>query len=74
MLKLSRTIADLEDAAAMVSSGCRLNGHEDLSGESGFDAMGYDAITLPESYRESPIAPRHILESFSYRFLDRLER
>lgn len=74
VLKLSRTIADLEDAAAMVSSGCRLNGHEDLSGESGFDAMGYDAITLPESYRESPIAPRHILESFSYRFLDRLER
>lgn len=74
VLKLSRTIADLEDAAAMVSSGCRLNGHEDLSGESGFDAMGYDAITLPASYRESPIAPRHILESFSYRFLDRLER
>lgn len=74
VLKLSRTIADLEDAAAMVSSGCRLNGHEDLSGEGGFDAMGYDAITLPESYRESPIAPRHILESFSYRFLDRLER
>lgn len=74
VLKLSRTIADLEDAAAMVSSGCRLNGHEDLSGESGFDAMGYDAITLPGSYRESPIAPRHILESFSYRFLDRLER
>lgn len=74
VLKLSRTIADLEDAAAMVSSGCRLTGHEDLSGESGFDAMGYDAITLPESYRESPIAPRHILESFSYRFLDRLER
>ena len=73
-LKLSRTIADLEDAAAMVSSGCRLTGHEDLSGESGFDAMGYDAITLPGSYRESPIAPRHILESFSYRFLDRLER
>lgn len=74
VLKLSRTIADLEDAAAMVSSGCRLTGHEDLSGESGFDAMGYDAITLPGSYRESPIAPRHILESFSYRFLDRLER
>ena len=74
VLKLSRTIADLEDAAAMVSSGCRLNGHEDLSGESGFDAMGYDAITLPASYRESSIAPRHILESFSYRFLDRLER
>lgn len=74
VLKLSRTIADLEDAAAMVSSGCRLTGHEDLSGESGFDAMGYDAITLPASYRESPIAPRHILESFSYRFLDRLER
>lgn len=74
VLKLSRTIADLEDAAAMVSSGCRLNGHEDLSGESGFDAMGYDAITLPASYRESPIAPRHILESFSYRFLDRMER
>lgn len=74
VLKLSRTIADLEDAAAMVSSGCRLNGHEDLPGESGFDAMGYDAITLPASYRESPIAPRHILESFSYRFLDRLER
>lgn len=74
VLKLSRTIADLEDAAAMVSSGCRLNGHEDLSGESGFDAMGYDAITLPESYRESSIAPRHILESFSYRFLDRLDR
>ena len=65
---------DLEDAAAMVSFGCRLTGHEDLSGESGFDAMGYDAITLPGSYRESPIAPRHILESFSYRFLDRLER
>ena len=42
--------------------------------EGGFDAMGYDAITLPESYRESPIAPRHILESFSYRFLDRLDR
>ena len=74
VLKLSRTIADLEDAAAMVSFGCRLTGHEDLSGESGFDAMGYDAITLPGSYRESPIAPRHILESFSYRFLDRLER
>lgn len=74
VLKLSRTIADLEDAAAMVSSGCRLTGHEDLSGESGFDTMGYDAITLPGSYRESPIAPRHILESFSYRFLDRLER
>lgn len=74
VLKLSRTIADLEDAAAMVSSGCRLTGHEDLAGESGFDAMGYDAITLPASYRESPIAPRHILESFSYRFLDRLER
>lgn len=74
VLKLSRTIADLEDAAAMVSSGCRLTGHEDTAGESGFDAMGYDAITLPESYRESPIAPRHILESFSYRFLDRLER
>lgn len=74
VLKLSRTIADLEDAAAMVSSGCRLAGHEDTAGESGFDAMGYDAITLPESYRESPIAPRHILESFSYRFLDRLER
>lgn len=74
VLKLSRTIADLEDAAAMVSSGCRLTGHEGLSGESGFDAMGYDAITLPGSYRESPIAPRHILESFSYRFLDRLER
>lgn len=74
VLKLSRTIADLEDAAAMVSSECRLAGHEDLSGESGFDAMGYDAITLPVSYRESPIAPRHILESFSYRFLDRLER
>ena len=74
VMKLSRTIADLEDAAAMVYSGCRLNGHEDLSGESGFDAMGYDAITLPASYRESPIAPRHILESFSYRFLDRLER
>lgn len=54
VLKLSRTIADLEDAAAMVSSGCRLTGNEDLSGESGFDAMGYDAITLPESYRESP--------------------
>ncbi len=74
VLKLSRTIADLEDAAAMVSSGCRLTGHEDLSGERVFDAMGYDAITLPASYRESPIAPRHILESFSYRFLDRLER
>lgn len=74
VLKLSRTIADLEDAAAMVSSGCRLTGHEDLSGESGFDAMGYDAIILPGSYRESPIAPRHILESFSYRFLDRLDR
>lgn len=74
VLKLSRTIADLEDAAAMVSYGCRLNGHEDLSGESGFGAMGYDAITLPGSYRESPIAPRHILESFSYRFLDRLDR
>lgn len=74
VLKLSRTIADLEDAAAMVSSGFRLTGHEDLAGESGFDAMGYDAITLPASYRESPIAPRHILESFSYRFLDRLER
>lgn len=74
VLKLSRTIADLEDAAAMVYSGCRLTGHEDLAGESVFDAMGYDAITLPESYRESPIAPRHILESFSYRFLDRLER
>lgn len=74
VLKLSRTIADLEDAAVMVSSGCRLTGHEDLSGESGFDAMGYDAITLPVSYRESPIAPRHILESFSYRFLDRLDR
>lgn len=74
VLKLSRTIADLEDAAAMVFSGCRLTGHEDLAGESGFDAMGYDAITLPASYRESPIAPRHILESFSYRFLDRLER
>lgn len=74
VLKLSRTIADLEDAAAMVSSGCRLNGHEDLSGESGFDAMGYDAIALPASYRESSIAPRHILESFSYRFLDRLDR
>lgn len=74
VLKLSRTIADLEDAAAMVSSGCRLTGHENLAGENGFDAMGYDAITLPESYRESPIAPRHILESFSYRFLDRMER
>lgn len=74
VLKLSRTIADLEDAAAMVSSGCRLTGHEDLPGESGFDAMGYDAIALPGSYCESPIAPRHILESFSYRFLDRLER
>lgn len=74
VLKLSRTIADLEDAAAMVSSGCRLTGHEDPSGESGFDAIGYDAIALPGSYRESPIAPRHILESFSYRFLDRLER
>ena len=74
VLKLSRTIADLEDAAAMVFSGCRMAGHEDTAGESGFDAMGYDAITLPASYRESPIAPRHILESFSYRFLDRLER
>ena len=74
VLKLSRTIADLEDAAAMVSSGCRLTGHEDPAGESGFDVMGYDAITLPASYRESPIAPHHILESFSYRFLDRLER
>lgn len=74
VLKLSRTIADLEDAAAMVSSGCRMAGHEDTAGEGGFDAMGYDAITLPESYRESPIAPRHILESFSYRFLDRLDR
>ena len=74
VLKLSRTIADLEDAAAMVPSGCRLAGHEDTASESGFDAMGYDAITLPGSYRESPIAPRHILESFSYRFLDRLER
>ena len=29
VLKLSRTIADLEDAAAMVSFGCRLTGHED---------------------------------------------
>lgn len=74
VLKLSRTIADLEDAAAMVSSGCRLAGHEDTAGESVFDAMGYDAITLPASYRESPIAPHHILESFSYRFLDRLDR
>lgn len=74
VLKLSRTIADLEDASAMVFSGCRLTGHEDPAGESGFDAMGYDAITLPASYRESPIAPHHILESFSYRFLDRLER
>lgn len=74
VLKLSRTIADLEDAALMVSSGCRLAGHEDTAGESGFDTMGYDAITLPGSYRESPIAPRHILESFSYRFLDRLDR
>lgn len=74
VLKLSRTIADLEDAAAMVSSGCRLTVHEDTAGESGFDAMGYDAITLPGSYRENSIAPRHILESFSYRFLDRLER
>lgn len=74
VLKLSRTIADLEDAAAMVSSGCRLTGHEDTAGESGFDTMGYDAITLPASYRESPIAPHHILESFSYRFLDRLDR
>ena len=74
VLKLSRTIADLEDAAAMVSSGCRMAGHEDTAGESGFDAMGYDAITLPASYCESPIAPHHILESFSYRFLDRLDR
>ena len=56
ILKLSRTIADIEAAAALQEEGR----HGDLG-------------QLPPDISLQPIRPCHILEAFSYRFLDKAE-
>lgn len=64
VLKLSRTIADLEAGARLITF------WRSLLPEVNAATIG--PAPFPEGFSEPPILPKHIFEAFSYRFLDRL--
>lgn len=64
VLKLSRTIADLEAGARLITF------WRSILPE--FNAATIGPAPFPEGFSEPPILPKHIFEAFSYRFLDRL--
>lgn len=64
VLKLSRTIADLEAGARLITF------WRSILPEVNATTIG--PAPFPEGYSEPPILPKHIFEAFSYRFLDRL--
>lgn len=64
VLKLSRTIADLEAGARLITF------WRSILPE--INAATIGSAPFPEGYSEPPILPKHIFEAFSYRFLDRL--
>lgn len=64
VLKLSRTIADLEAGARLITF------WRSILPEVNAAAIG--PAPFPEGFSEPPILPKHIFEAFSYRFLDRL--
>lgn len=64
VLKLSRTIADLEAGARLITF------WRSVLPEVNAATIG--PAPFPEGFSEPPILPKHIFEAFSYRFLDRL--
>lgn len=64
VLKLSRTIADLEAGARLITF------WRSILPEVNAATIG--TAPFPEGFSEPPILPKHIFEAFSYRFLDRL--
>ena len=64
VLKLSRTIADLEASARLITF------WRSILPEVNAATIG--PAPFPEGFTEPPILPKHIFEAFSYRFLDRL--
>lgn len=64
VLKLSRTIADLEAGARLITF------WRSILPEVNATTIG--TAPFPEGFSEPPILPKHIFEAFSYRFLDRL--
>lgn len=64
VLKLSRTIADLEAGARLITF------WRSILPEVNAATIG--PAPFPEGFSEPPILPKHIFEAFSYRFLDRL--
>lgn len=64
VLKLSRTIADLEAGARLITF------WRSILPEVNAATIG--SAPFPEGFSEPPILPKHIFEAFSYRFLDRL--
>lgn len=64
VLKLSRTIADLEASARLITF------WRSILPEVNATTIG--TAPFPEGFSEPPILPKHIFEAFSYRFLDRL--
>lgn len=64
VLKLSRTIADLEAGARLITF------WRSVLPE--VNAATISPAPFPEGFSEPPILPKHIFEAFSYRFLDRL--
>ena len=64
VLKLSRTIADLEAGSRLITF------WRSILPEVNAATIG--SAPFPEGYSEPPILPKHIFEAFSYRFLDRL--
>ena len=64
VLKLSRTIADLEAGARLITF------WRSILPEVNAATIG--PAPFPEGFSEPPILPKHVFEAFSYRFLDRL--
>lgn len=64
VLKLSRTIADLEAGARLITF------WRSILPEVNAATIG--PAPFPKGFSEPPILPKHIFEAFSYRFLDRL--
>lgn len=64
VLKLSRTIADLEAGARLITF------WRSILPEVNAATIG--PAHFPEGFSEPPILPKHVFEAFSYRFLDRL--
>lgn len=64
VLKLSRTIADLEAGARLITF------WRSILPEVNATTIG--PAPFPEGFSEPPILPKYIFEAFSYRFLDRL--